>query len=107
MTWHVLEVSLELIRCLRDVVATLARYDADLAAQIRRAASSVPANLSEGQRRAGRDRRYHYRVAAGSAEEVRAALRTAAAWGYVDADTVARPLALLDRLGAMLYRMTR
>jgi four helix bundle protein len=107
MTWHVLEVSLELIRCLRDVVATLARYDADLAAQIRRAASSVPANLGEGQRRAGRDCRYHYRVAAGSAEEVRAALRTAAAWGYVDADTVARPLALLDRLGAMLYRMTR
>ena len=107
MTWHVLEVSLELIRCLRDVVLVLARHDPDLAGQVRRAASSVPANLSEGQRRAGRDRRYHYRVAAGSAEEVRAALRTAGAWGYVDADTVARPLALLDRVGAMLYRMTR
>ena len=107
MTWHVLEVSLELIRCLRGVVAVLGRHDADLASQVRRAASSVPANLSEGQRRAGRDRVYHWRVAAGSAEEVRAALRTADAWGYLDGDAVAQPLALLDRLGAMLYRMTR
>ena len=107
MTWHVFECSLELIRSLRNVVAVLARHDPDLAAQVRRAASSVPANLGEGQRRAGRDRRYHFRVAAGSAEEVRAALRTADAWGYVESAALAEPLALLDRLGAMLYRMTR
>ncbi|HKA91603.1 MAG TPA: four helix bundle protein [Haliangiales bacterium] len=106
MTWHVFEVSLQLIRCLRGVVAELARHDGDLTAQIRRAASSVPANLGEGLRRAGRDRRYHFRVAAGSAEEVRAALRTAGAWGYVDDAALAEPRALLDRLGAMLYRMT-
>src|SRR5262249_19272894 len=80
----------------------LARHDSDLTAQIRRAASSVPANLGEGLRRAGRDRRYHFRVAAGSAEEVRAALRTAGAWGYVDDAALAESLALLDRVGDAL-----
>ena len=54
-------------------------HDGDLARQIRRAALSVPANLAKGRRRTGRDRGYHWRIAAGSAEEV---------------------------LGAMLYRMT-
>jgi four helix bundle protein len=41
-----------------------------LADQANRAASSVPANISEGQGRFGRDRISHYRIAYGSAMEV-------------------------------------
>ena len=40
-------------------------------------------NRGEGSRRVGRDRPNLYRIAAGSAEEVRVALWVARAWGYL------------------------
>ena len=46
-----------------------------LADQVVRSASSVPANLSEGHGRSGRDRAHHYRIAHGSAKEVDTHLR--------------------------------
>jgi hypothetical protein len=44
-------------------------------------------------------------VAAGSADEVRTALRAAVAWGDVDDAEVAEALGLLDRVLAMLWRL--
>jgi len=41
-----------------------------LADQVIRSASSVPANLEEGQGRFGRDRTHHWRIAFASAKEV-------------------------------------
>ena len=41
-----------------------------LADQVIRSASSVPANLSEGHGRSGRDRMHHWRIAYASAKEV-------------------------------------
>jgi hypothetical protein len=38
---------------------------------------------------------------------VRAALEVAVAWGYVDAMSLAEVEALLDRVLAMLWRLTR
>ena len=56
--------------------------------QICRAGSSISLNLAEGNRRAGKDKQNHWRIAAGSADEVRTALRVAEAWGYLgDKDT--------------------
>jgi hypothetical protein len=63
--------------------------------------------LAEGRRRAGADRLHSWRVAAGSAEEVRAALRVAEAWGDLSAAEVSAAIVLLDRLLAMLWRLTR
>ena len=65
-------VSVDLIRQLRDVVAAIKRYDRDLADQLQRAASSVALNLSEGQRLTAGNQRKHYESAHGSANEVRA-----------------------------------
>ena len=76
--FDVLEVSLEMIGALREPVRRLQSGDRDLARQVRRAASSVTLNIAEGQKRAGADRRHSWRVACGSADEVRVALRTAA-----------------------------
>ncbi len=105
MPFDALETSLALIPLLREPVARVARVDSDLARQIRRAASSVALNVAEGRRRRGGDRLHLWRVAAGSAAEVATALRVALGWGYLDdAD---EPLAVLDRLLAMLHRMTR
>jgi four helix bundle protein len=104
--FQALEVSLDLVRALRRPVALVRNRDRDLSQQIRRAASSIALNIAEGRERAGADRAHHWRVAAGSAAEVRAALRVAVAWGDVEDRDVARALELLDRVLAMLWRMT-
>ena len=97
-------------------------HDGDLAKQLRRAASSVPINLAEGSRRTGKDRRYLFTVAAGSADEVRTAVQlaqptakrttqssalVAQSWGYLDREHIAGALELVDRVLAMTHRLAR
>ncbi len=106
MNFEAFDISLQLIAALRTPIERLQQHDAPLANQLRRAASSVPLNLSEGRRRVGKDRLHHWRIAAGSADEVRAALAVALAWGYIESESINEPLALLDRVLAMLWRMT-
>lgn len=106
MSFDAFDVALELIRSLREPVATLTERDPALAQQLKRAAASVPLNLSEGRRRNGRDRLHLWRVAAGSADEIVASLRVAEAWGHLDAASIAPVLALCDRVLAMLWRLT-
>lgn len=88
MTFQAFEVALEIVRSLEELLASLDRRDPDLARQLRRAAASVPLNVSEGNRRKGKDRIHLFRVAAGSADEVAASLRVAEAFGYVQALTI-------------------
>jgi four helix bundle protein len=106
MRFNVLETALEAIRSLREPLASLRSRDPKLYQQIRTAASSIALNIGEGQGRRGRDRLHLWRVAAGSAEEVRTALRVAEAWGDLQPQAVAHPLALLDQVLAMLWRLT-
>jgi four helix bundle protein len=106
MAFDTLDVAHQLIPSLRRAAVALTSRDPDLARQLRRAASSVPLNVAEGRRRAGKDSAHLYRVAAGSAAEVASILRVAADWGHVDAADTAEALALLDRLRAMLWRLT-
>jgi four helix bundle protein len=56
-----------MIRSLRRVVALVRRNNRKLAEQIENAASSVAANLAEGNRRRGKDRVQFFLIAAGSA----------------------------------------
>ncbi len=104
--FEALEVSLKAVRSLREPVRTIRTRDPKLADQLRRAASSIALNLSEGRRRMGKDRRYHWSVAAGSAEEAHTCLRVAEAWGDVKRSEIKEALQLLDRLLAMLWRLT-
>ena len=99
-------VSLEIIECLRGVITRVQRADGDLARQLRRAASSMALNVSEGERRRGKDRLHLFRIAAGSAKEVQTALRVARAWGYVDEADVAPAMRLLDRELGLLWGLT-
>ncbi len=102
-----LRVSIEVVQALRQLVDELALRDRELAEQIRRAASSAALNVAEGAKRAGKDQVHHYRIAAGSAAEVRAAIAVAAAWGYFDDSRRAALDALLDRQAALLFRIAR
>jgi four helix bundle protein len=105
MPFDALQVSLQLVAALADVVPHIP--DRDLVDQLRRAATSVSLNLSEGRRRAGKDRLHCWRIAAGSADEVRTALQVAVAWRYVEQAAVDAALGLADRVLAMTWRMTR
>jgi len=104
--FRALDLSLELIRGLRGPVALIRRRSQRLAVQLETAASSVALNLAEGSRRIGKDRLHHYRIAAGSAEEVRCGLLVAEAWGYLDARHIASSLERIDGLLAMLWSLT-
>ena len=99
------EVSIQLVSELRNLVPVIKRHDRDLADQIHRAATSTALNLAEGQRLSAGNQRKHYEIAHGSANEVRAALQVAEAWGYIDNATSVR--ATLDRLLALLWRLCR
>jgi four helix bundle protein len=100
------DVSLSLIPVLKGLVSAIALQDRSLADQIRRAGSSIPLNISEGARRQGKDRTHAYRIAAGSAAEVRAALSVAHAWGYIDSSRAQQADEILDRILALLWRLT-
>jgi four helix bundle protein len=102
-----LETAVELVKSVREAHQALVNKDPDLANQLKRAAASVPLNIGEGRMRIGKDRLHHYRVAAGSAEEVRIALRVAEAWGDLAPETTVTPIAVCDRVLAMLWKLTR
>ncbi len=106
MDFHALEVALQLIRALRPVADKLAQHDKQEAEQLRDAASSIVRNLAEGRRRVGRDRLHLWRIAAGSADEVRNSMRLSLAWGWLADDDVAVAMPLVDRVLAMTWRMT-
>ena len=87
-------VIIEVLVELRPVVTAIELHDRDLARQLRRAATSIALNTSEGSGCSGGTRRERYRNALGSARETAACLDSALALGYVDA----LDGSLLDRL---------
>ena len=107
MRFDCLEASYQLIRELREAVGLVQRRDRKLHDQLTRALTSVSLNLAEGRGRHGQDRRQHWRIARGSAEEVSAALNVAEAFGYVAADDWGCARETLFRVHQMLWRLTR
>ncbi len=99
-----LDVSLQLIEALAPIVPAIERHDRSLADQIRRAASSVSLNLSEGERSAKGNKPKHYAIAHGSAGEVRAALEAAIGWGWIERS--AEVERLVDHLLRLLWGLT-
>jgi four helix bundle protein len=100
------DCAVALVVAMRPVVERIRQHDRDLAGQLKRATTSVPSCIAEGRRRTGRDRIYLWNVAAGSADEVRTQLHVALAWGDIDPPSFARPVELVDRICAMLWRAT-
>jgi hypothetical protein len=69
-------------------------------------ADSAAVVVGGGRRRQGRDKVHHYRVSAGSADEVVAGLRVAEAFGFVGPEAVAPVLARCDRVLAITWTLT-
>ena len=76
-----------------------------IADQVIRSASSVPANLSEGAGRTGRDRHHHWRIAYASAKEVDSHLQILLGAGAVDPKRTHTALQLFDDVRALTWRL--
>ena len=106
MAFDVLEMSLTVLDQLAAVEPKIRAKRKSLADEIGRAAESVALNVSEGRQRAGLDKPDLYRRAAGSAGELTTALRIALARRLITAAEHAAIEAPLDRVRAMLWRLT-
>ena len=106
MAFDALEMSLSVLDQLAAVEPRLRQRRKSLADEIGRAAESVALNISEGRQRAGLDRPDLFRRAAGSAAELTTALRIAAARGYITRAEHAAIEVPLDRVRAMLWKLT-
>jgi len=102
-----LEMSLVVLERLAAIEARIRGKSQSLGRQLADASESIALNLGEGRLRKHGDRRRHYEMAAGSAGEVTVALRIAVAKRYISAAEHAAVEEPLDRLRAMLYRLTR
>ncbi|MBI2894739.1 MAG: four helix bundle protein, partial [Deltaproteobacteria bacterium] len=87
------------------VIEQVAKHDKNMATQMKDALGSIAANLGEGSLRRGKDRKYHYSVAAGSAAELAVWLRIARAWRHVDEQSYSGVAEFLDRTNAICYRL--
>ena len=87
------------------LVGSIPRKFKSLEDQVIRSASSVAANLAEGNGRTGRDRVHYFRIAYASAKEVDVHLRILAGAGVIDRAKANEALELFDRVRAMVWRL--
>ncbi len=92
------------LRSMRPMIAVIDRCDPDLGRQLKRAASSVVLNTSEGSGSSGRMRLARYRTALGSARETLACLRVAEALRHI-APVNGDVLGVLNRVIGTLVRV--
>jgi len=107
MAFQVEETAYELIAALGPLMTCIKRHDKSLADQLARAATSVALNIAESNYSDPGNKRARLFTAAGSANETRAALRVAIEWGYCRREDAKDALHILDRVLAMLWRLTR
>ena len=107
MAFQVQEYAYELISALQPLAVRIRRQDKSLADQLTRAASSIALNIAESSYSDAGNQRARLFTAAGSANETRAALRVAIAWSYFTPGEATEALALLDRIVAILWTLTK
>ena len=103
MTLKIYTFTLQTLREMRPVLGRIAQQDSDLAKQLRRALTSIPLNIAEGEGRKNGHARARFETAMGSANEAKACLETADAMGYVELDV--RLVDALDRIARTLNRL--
>jgi len=101
--------SMELTEELYALCARMPRYETlGIAGQIRRAATSIPANIAEGYGREYRaDYVKHLSIAQGSLAELETLVMLSVRIGHVEPPMVLRACALSDEVGRMLTAMLK
>ena len=104
MSLRIYSFIIETLRVVGPIAGQIAKHDADLARQLRRAASSIALNTAEANGSVGGNARLRFRSAHASTQEVRACLDVAEAMAYIDAvDAALRDR--FDRIAGTLYRL--
>lgn len=103
--FQVREVAMKAAGAVKEPMEKIRRKKTDMGDQIERAMYSTVLNIGEASRRIGKDRVNRFRIAAGSAAEVRDALELSAQWKWIAREEIGETLALLDRVLAMLWRL--
>jgi len=99
------DLSLELARSCRPVIAAVRKRNANLAKQLDEVVDSVHQNLAEAGGRHGDDRVRLFRYSYASLREVRSSLELTMIKGWLPRQPEAAAIAY--RLGGMLYRLAR
>lgn len=101
------QLSMQLARRVYGVTESFPRREIyGMAAQLRRAVVSVPANIAEGYGRLHRtEYRQHLGVARGSLREAETLFELSMDLGFVNADDVPAITELLDHVGRLLTRI--
>ncbi len=107
MAFQVEELSIQFVEALVPLMPRIRQRDKALEDQLRRAASSIGLNAAEAAFSDPGNRRARLFTAAGSAGETRHALRQAVAWRLVTEGDAEVAMKLVERILAMLWRMTR
>jgi four helix bundle protein len=101
----VIEKAIDAAALAISLVRTVPSPLKSLADQVIRSAASVPANLSEGHGRTGRDRFHHWRISYASAREVDTHIRLLSRSKSVDPRQATEALDLFDEVRAMTWRL--
>ena len=107
MPFQVEELSIQLVEALVPLMPRIRQKDKALEDQLRRAASSIGLNCAEAAFSDPGNQRTRLFTAAGSVGETRHALRQAIAWRIVTAGEAQSAIRLVERIVAILWRMTR
>jgi len=94
------------ISALEPALARIRRSDSVLFKQIRDALNSVCLNIGEAEYSDLGTRKARFHTACGSANEARAGIMAARAWRHVSAPMVEPGLVELDRVVAILWKLT-
>ena len=100
------DTALEMVGEVIRVARRVERVDSDLARQMRRACTSVPLNIAEGQYSKGGNQKLRYYSAMASARETMAAIEVSVAAEYITAEGTPQVLRKLDQIVATLWRLT-
>jgi four helix bundle protein len=106
---EVWQVAMTLVVSCYDITASLPKSELySLTSQLRRAATSIVANVAEGHnRRSRRAYLYHVDVALGSQAELETLLEVACRLRYVVADDVRDVMLSVERVGRMRHGLAR
>jgi len=107
MALQVAALSIELIEALQPLVPRIKQRDKSLADQMTRAANSIALNIGEAEHSDPGNRRARFFTAAGSAGETQTAIRVAVAWRHMRKEEATAAEALLRRIIAILWKLTR
>ena len=104
--FQVLDVATQAATACIELAHNIRKPFGDVVSQLTRAALSVPLNLTEGAGRTGKARKNFYRIAYGSTRESMEIVEILLKLRLVDPKQAKNCLDLLDRVGAMCWRLT-